>query len=177
MSIIEFEGMSPKLGEDVFVADNATLIGDLEIGKDSSFWFNVVARADVHKIRIGERTNIQDGSIIHVTHFTETDQSDGHPTIIGNDVTVGHMVLMHGCTIEDFCLIGMGAKLIDGCVIGKESMVGAGALVTQNKAFPPRSLILGSPAKVVRELTDAEVAHLHKSAQNYVGYKNRYLKA
>lgn len=115
--------------------------------------------------------------MIHVTHYKKADMSDGYPTIIGNDVTVGHRVMLHGCTIEDACLIGMNSTILDGAVIGKESIVGAGALVTGGKKFPPRSLILGSPAKVVRELSEEEVAELYASAQRYVHFKNEYINS
>lgn len=173
--ILEYQGYLPKLADGAWVAPGATVIGDVEIGKDSSIWFGSVVRGDVHKIRIGDRTNIQDLSMVHVTHYKMADKSDGHPTIIGNDVTIGHRVMLHGCTIEDACLIGMSATILDGAVIGKESIVGAGALVTMNKIFPPRSLILGSPAKVVRELTDEEVSELYASAKRYVKFKANYV--
>ena len=173
--ILEYQGLVPKLAKGAWVGAGATVIGDVEIGKDSSIWFGCVIRGDVHKIRIGDRTNIQDLSMVHVTHYKKPDKSDGHPTIIGSDVTVGHRVMLHGCTIEDACLIGMSATILDGAIIGKESIVGAGALVTMNKVFPPRSLILGSPAKVVRELSDDEVAELYASAKRYVKFKENYV--
>ena len=173
--ILEYDGISPEFGDRAWVAPGATVIGDVKMGKDSSIWFGCVVRGDVHKIRIGDRTNIQDLSMVHVTHYKKPDKSDGHPTIIGNDVTIGHRVMLHGCTIEDACLIGMSATILDGAVIGKESIVGAGALVTMNKVFPPRSLILGSPAKVVRELSDDEVAELYASAKRYVEFKEKYV--
>ncbi len=173
--ILEYDGVSPEFGDRAWVAPGATVIGDVKMGKDSSIWFGCVVRGDVHKIRIGDRTNIQDLSMVHVTHYKKPDKSDGHPTIIGNDVTIGHRVMLHGCTIEDACLIGMSATILDGAVIGKESIVGAGALVTMNKVFPPRSLILGSPAKVVRELSDDEVAELYASAKRYVKFKEKYV--
>jgi len=173
--ILSFEGDTPKIKKSVFIAPSADIIGDVKIGKDSAVWFGCVVRGDVHKIRIGKRTNIQDLSMIHVTHYTKEDKSDGNPTIIGDDVTVGHRVMLHGCEIEDACLIGMSATILDGAVIGKESIVGAGSLVTKNKKFPPRSLIMGSPAQAIRELDDDEVAFLYKSAKNYVEFKQRYL--
>ena len=173
--ILGFEGLTPKIKKSVFIAPSADVIGDVKIGKDSAVWFGCVVRADIHKVRIGKRTNIQDLSMIHVTHYTKKDKSDGNPTIIGDDVTVGHRVMLHGCEIEDACLIGMSATILDGAVIGKESIVGAGSLVTKNKKFPSRSLIMGSPAKVVRELSDNEVAFLYKSAKSYVKFKNRYI--
>ncbi|WP_457608496.1 gamma carbonic anhydrase family protein [Nitratifractor sp.] len=172
--ILEYKGLSPKIGDGAWIAPGATVIGDVEIGEDSSVWFGCVVRGDVHRIRIGARTNIQDLSMIHVAHYKKPDKSDGHPTIIGDDVTVGHRVMLHGCAIEDACLIGMSATILDGAVIGKESIVGAGALVTGGKVFPPRSLILGSPARVVRQLTDDEVAELYASAKRYVGFMSEY---
>jgi len=173
--ILEYEGISPEFEEGALVAPGATVIGDVKMGRDSSIWFGCVVRGDVHKIRIGDRTNIQDLSMVHVTHYKKSDKSDGYPTIIGNDVTIGHRVMLHGCTIEDACLIGMSATILDGAVIGRESIVGAGALVTMNKVFPPRSLILGSPAKAVRELSDDEVAELYASAKRYVAFKEKYV--
>ncbi|WP_456433218.1 gamma carbonic anhydrase family protein [Nitratifractor sp.] len=172
--ILSYRGLSPNLGEGSWIAPGATVIGDVALGEESSVWFGCVVRGDVHRIRIGDRTNIQDLSMIHVTHYKQPDKSDGHPTIIGNDVTVGHRVMLHGCTVEDACLIGMSATILDGAVIGRESIVGAGALVTGGKVFPPRSLILGSPAKVVRELTDEEVAELYASARRYVEFMKSY---
>ena len=172
---IKYKNWTPTIKKNAWVAEGATVIGRTEIGEDSSIWFGTVVRGDVHYIKIGDRTSIQDLSMVHVTHHKKEDMSDGNPTIIGNDVTIGHRVMLHGCTIEDACLIGMSATILDGAVIGKESIVGAGALVTKNKIFPPRSLIIGSPAKVIRELTDAEVKELYASAKRYVGFKNNYL--
>ena len=172
--ILPYKGMLPKIDDKAWVAPGATVIGDVDIGEDSSIWFGVVVRGDVHKIRIGKRVSVQDLSMIHVTHYKKADKSDGSPTIIGDDVTIGHRVMLHGCTIEDACLIGMSATILDDAIIGKESIVGAGALVTKGKKFPPRSLILGSPAKVVRELTDNEVEELYASAKRYVGFMSEY---
>jgi carbonic anhydrase/acetyltransferase-like protein (isoleucine patch superfamily) len=173
--LIKFQNWTPEIGKNTWIAEGSSVIGRTTIGKDSAIWFGCVVRGDVHYIKIGDRTNIQDLSMIHVTHHKKADMSDGHPTIIGDDVTVGHRVMLHGCTIEDACLIGMSATILDGAVIGKESIVGAGSLVTKNKKFPPRSLIIGSPAKVVRELTDEEVAELYASAKRYVEFKNQYM--
>jgi len=174
--ILPYKGMYPKIAASSWIAPGASVIGDVVIGEESSIWFGVVIRGDVHKIRIGKRVSVQDLSMIHVTHYKKEDKSDGSPTIIGDDVTIGHKVMLHGCTIEDGCLIGMSATILDDAVIGKESIVGAGALVTKGKKFPPRSLILGSPAKVVRELSEDEVQELYASAKRYVrfmqGYKN-----
>ncbi len=173
--ILPFQKWTPKLGKNAWVAESSSVIGRTTMGEDSAVWFGCVVRGDVHHITIGDRTNIQDLSMIHVTHHKKPDMSDGNPTTIGNDVTVGHRVMLHGCTIEDACLIGMSATILDGAVIEKESIVGAGSLVTKNKKFPPRSLIMGSPAKVVRELTEEEVAELYASATRYVKFKNEYL--
>lgn len=171
---MDYKEYSPNLGKNSWVAPSADLIGEVTVGEDCSIWFGCVIRGDVHYITIGDRTNIQDLSMVHITHYKKADRSDGNPTVIGNDVTVGHRVMLHGCTIEDACLIGMSATILDGAVIGKESIVGAGSLVTKNKKFPPRSLIMGSPAKVVRTLNDEEVEELYASATRYVKFKNSY---
>lgn len=173
---MNFQNYTPKIAKNVFIAPSADVIGRVELGEDSAVWFGAVIRGDVNSIKIGARSNIQDLSMVHVTHYKLDDMSDGYPTIIGDDVTVGHHVMLHGCTIEDACLIGMSATILDGAVIGKESIVGAGSLVTKNKVFPPRSLIMGSPAKVVRELNSDEIAELYASASRYVAFKNEYMK-
>ena len=173
--ILGFKSWTPQLKKGAWIAEGASVIGRVTMGEDSAVWFGCVVRGDVHHITIGDRSNIQDLSMVHVTHHKLADESDGNPTIIGNDVTVGHRVMLHGCTIEDACLIGMSATILDGAVIGRESIVGAGSLVTKNKVFPPRSLIMGSPAKVVRELNDDEVAELYASASRYVSFKNEYI--
>ena len=172
--IYPFKQWTPKLGANTWIAPSADVVGNVTMGRECSIWFGCVVRGDVHYISIGDRTNIQDLSMIHVTHYKKEDMSDGNPTIIGSDVTIGHRVMMHGCTIENACLIGMSATILDGAVIGKESIVGAGSLVTKNKVFPPRSLIMGSPAKVVRELSDEEVEELYASASRYVNFKKDY---
>lgn len=173
--IVKYKEWTPELKEGAWVAEGSTVIGRTTMGKDSAVWFGCVVRGDVHHITIGDRSNIQDLSMVHVTHHKKEDMSDGNPTVIGNDVTIGHRVMLHGCTIENACLIGMSATILDGAVIGKESIVGASSLVTKNKVFPPRSLIMGSPAKRIRELTDAEVEELYASAARYVEFKNTYL--
>ncbi|RUM88937.1 MAG: gamma carbonic anhydrase family protein [Thermovibrio sp.] len=149
-------------------AENATVIGDVEIGDDSSVWFGAILRGDVNYIRVGRCTSVQDGTVVHVTNRT-------HPTVIGSYVTIGHSVKLHGCTIEDNCLIGIGAIILDGAVIGEGSIVAAGALVPPGKEFPPKSLIMGFPATVKRELSDEEVEGLKEHALRYVKYKNEYL--
>jgi carbonic anhydrase/acetyltransferase-like protein (isoleucine patch superfamily) len=172
--IINYKDLTPKIGENSWIAPSADIIGDVTIGKDCSIWFGTVIRGDVHKIVIGDRVSVQDLSMVHVTHYKKEDQSDGHPTIIGDDVTIGHRVMLHGCEIKNACLIGMSATILDGAVIGEESIVGAGSLVTKNKIFPSRSLIMGSPAKVVRELTNDEINELYASAARYITFKNNY---
>lgn len=162
-----YKGKWPKLNASVFIEDSAQVIGDVEIGENSSVWFNAVVRGDVHYIRIGSRTNVQDNCTLHVT-------KDTYPLIIGDDVTIGHNVVLHGCTVKDRCLIGMGAIVLDNAIIGEDSMVGAGALVTEGMSVPPGSLVLGIPAKVVRELKPEEKARILKSAQNYIEYSSNY---
>ncbi|MCU1229533.1 MAG: hypothetical protein JWO97_2417 [Acidobacteria bacterium] len=169
MLIRPFEGKSPRLGPRVFVAENATLIGDVELGDDSSIWFGTVLRGDVHRIRVGARTNIQDNCTLHVTNGT-------WPVEIADEVTIGHGVIAHGCTIGRAALIGMGSRVLDGAVIGELALVGAGALVSEGMHVPPRTLVVGVPAKVKRELTIDEVARLEGSWRHYVEYKDKYLK-
>ena len=173
--ILKFKSWYPKISKNVFIAPSADVIGNVEIGEDSSIWFGTVIRGDVHYIKIGKRTSIQDLSMVHVTHYKNPDMSDGYPTIIGDDVTIGHKVMLHGCKIGNGCLIGMNATILDGAEIGEGSIVGAHSLVTQNKKFPPRSLIMGSPAKVIRQLSDEEVQGLIEHAIRYVEFKNEYI--
>lgn len=173
--IYDYKNLTPQIGKNCFIAPSADIIGEVTMGEDCSIWFGCVVRGDVHYIQIGNRVNIQDLSMVHVTHWKNPDRSDGNPTIIEDDVTIGHRVMLHGCTIKKASLIGMSATILDGAVIGEESIVGAGSLVTKNKIFPPRSLIMGSPAKVVRALNDEEVAELYASARRYVTFKNEYL--
>ena len=172
--ILNYKDLNPKIGKNAWIAPSADVIGDVSIGEDSAIWFGCVIRADVHKIVIGDRVNVQDLSMIHVTHYKKEDKSDGNPTIIADDVTIGHRVMLHGCTIEKACLIGMSCTILDGAVIGEESIVGANSLVTKNKIFPPRSLIMGSPAKVIRTLNDEEIQELYASASRYVTFKENY---
>jgi carbonic anhydrase/acetyltransferase-like protein (isoleucine patch superfamily) len=170
--ILPHQGMNPVVPESCFIAPSADIIGDVVIGEESSVWFQVVIRGDVNSIRIGSRTNVQDGSILHVTRNKLP--MKGAPLNIGDDVTIGHRVTLHGCTIGNRILLGMGAVVLDGASIGDDSIVAAGALVTKDKVFPPRSLIQGSPAKLVRVLTDEEVSMLKASALNYVGDSRIY---
>ena len=166
--IREYKNLKPKIGKNVFIAENATVIGDVEIGDDSSVWFGAILRGDVNYIKVGKCTSIQDGTVVHVTNRT-------HPTLIGDYVTVGHAVKLHGCTVKDNCLIGIGAIILDGAVINENSIVAAGTLVPPGKEFPPNSLIMGFPAKVKRELSPEEIEHLKEHALRYVDYKNTYL--
>jgi carbonic anhydrase/acetyltransferase-like protein (isoleucine patch superfamily) len=162
-----YRGILPQVHPSVYVDESAQVIGDVHIGEESSVWMNVVIRGDVNRIRIGARSNIQDGTIVHVMR-------DTHPTIVGDDVTVGHAVMLHGCTIESRCLIGMGAMLLNGATIGSDSIVAAGTLVTEEKKIPPRSLVMGRPGIVKRTLTDDEVASILDYSARYVGYKKDY---
>lgn len=161
-----YQGIEPKINETVFVAETADIIGKVTIGKNSNIWYNTVLRADVNTITIGENTNIQDGSVVHI--------SDKFPTVIGNNVTVGHKALVHGCTIGNNTLIGMGSIVLDGAEIGEYTLLGAGSLVPPGKKIPSGVLALGSPAKVVRELTEEEKQNLVESALKYVKVADNY---
>ena len=163
-----FRSIVPRVHPSAYVDESAQVIGDVEIGQESSVWMNVVIRGDVNVIRIGDRTNIQDGTVIHVMR-------DTHATHIGTDVTVGHSAILHGCTIHDLVLIGIGAILLNGAEIGERSIVAAGTLVPEGKTFPPRSLLMGRPAVLKRELSDADVASIRDYAQRYVGYRKDYM--
>ncbi|MDX2323907.1 gamma carbonic anhydrase family protein [Campylobacter hepaticus] len=178
--LIKFKNHIPKLGQNVFVADGAKIIGEVQIGDESSVWFNCVLRADVNFIKIGARTNIQDLSTIHVWHreFNEDGslKQAGFPTIMGDDVTIGHNCVIHACTIKDRVLVGMNAVIMDEAFIEEDSIVGAGSVVTKGKKFPKASLILGNPARLIRTLTPKEIEFLKQSALNYVEFKNEFLK-
>ena len=163
-----FNDIHPKIHQTAFVTDDAIVIGDVEIGEDASVWFGSVVRGDVNFIRIGARTNIQDGSVIHVSSKT-------HPTILEDEITVGHRVTLHGCYVGSGCLIGIGAILLDGVRVGHNSLVAAGSLLTPGTQIPPNSMVMGSPAKVTRELTPDELAYLDKSWRNYVELKTHYV--
>lgn len=166
MSIFSLDQVAPQFGQNVWVAPNATVIGDIRLGDESSIWWNAVLRGDNDPIHIGQQTNIQDGSILH------TDA--GLPMFIGNRVTVGHLAMLHGCTIGDGSLIGIGSVVLNRAVIGQHCIVGANTLIPEGKTFPDRVLIVGSPGKVIRELTDEEVAKLERSAAHYVKNAARY---
>jgi len=173
--IRSFKGFSPRIASSAFVAQGAVVIGEVSIGEEASIWYNCVVRGDVNFISIGDRTNIQDLSMLHVTHKKHVDDP-GAPLIIGNDVTVGHSVTLHGCTIEDGAFIGMQAMIMDKAVVGKGALVGARALVTEGTVIPPATLWVGAPAKYKRDLTADEIAWLGRSAGNYVRYSREYLE-
>ena len=162
-----FAGKTPAIGRGAFLADTCAVIGDVVIGDESSIWYGTVIRGDVMPIRIGARTSIQDNTVIHVT-------SDFSGTTIGDDCTVGHAAIVHACTVEDFCLIGMGSIILDGAVIGRGSLVGAGALVTPGTVIPPGSLVVGSPAKVKRPINEKEREQIAYGAQHYVELARHY---
>ena len=162
-----FKGQSPRVDASAYVDQSAQVIGDVEIGAESSVWMNVVVRGDVNHVRIGQRTNIQDLTMVHVMRET-------HPTVIGDDVTIGHSAVVHGSTIEDRVLIGMAAVLLNGVHVGHDSIVAAGTLLTEGTRVPPRSLVMGRPGQVKRALTDEEVAEIRWYADNYVRYRLDY---
>ena len=175
MAVRCFEGIQPDLHSTVYVDEQALVSGEVKMGKDSSVWPMSVVRGDVNSIEIGERTNIQDGCVLHVTHDSEFAKG-GMPLRIGDDVTVGHKVVLHACTIEDRCLIGMGAIVLDGATVRSGAIVGAGALVPPNKDLEGGYLYVGAPVKRVRELTGKEKRFLEYSAGHYVHLKNRHQK-
>jgi gamma-carbonic anhydrase len=163
-----FDGKRPQLGANVFLAETCAVIGDVVVGDESSIWYGTVLRGDVMPIRVGARTSIQDGTIVHVT-------SGFSGTTIGSDCTIGHAAIIHACTVEDFCLVGMGAILLDGARIGRGSLVGAGALVTPGTDIPPGSLVIGSPAKVKRPINAKEREQIDYGAKHYVELARQYL--
>lgn len=167
--IHSYKDKTPEIHPSAYIVDSAQVIGDVVIGEESSVWFNAVVRGDVNYIRIGNRTNVQDNSVFHVCRKT-------HPLIVGDDVTVGHGVILHGCTVKSRCLIGMGAIVMDGVEVGEDSIIGAGALVTARTIIPPGSMVMGSPAKVKRELTEDEKRRIRASAVHYVEDIQSYLK-
>ena len=166
MAIYALDGAAPTIAESAWVADSAQVMGDVVLAEDASIWFGVVIRGDTETIRIGRGSNIQDLSVLHADH--------GMPLTVGEDVTVGHQVMLHGCTVGDGSLIGIGAVVLNGAKIGKGCLVGAGSLVTEGKEFPDGSMILGSPAKVVRQLTPEQLEGLRQSAKHYVDNARRF---
>jgi carbonic anhydrase/acetyltransferase-like protein (isoleucine patch superfamily) len=162
-----FRGVLPRVDPTAYIDQSAQVIGDVDIGAESSVWMSVVIRGDVHRIRIGRRSNVQDGTVVHV-------MKDTHATTIGDNVTIGHAAIVHGCTIEDQCLIGMGAILLNGSRVGAQTIVAAGTLLVEGMNVPPRSLVMGSPGKVKRLLTHAEIAEIQRYADRYVSYRLDY---
>ncbi len=173
MAIRTFNNISPHIAESAFVDETALVIGDVAIGADTSIWPMTVVRGDVHSIKIGERTNIQDASVLHVTHDGEFSPG-GFPLTVGNDVTVGHRVLLHACTVGNLCLIGMSATVMDGAVVEDKVIVGAGSLVPTGKKLESGYLYVGSPVKRVRQLNEKELAFLEYSAKHYVSLKEKH---
>ncbi len=168
MIVRAYEGKEPRFGARVFRAENSAVIGDVTIGDDSSIWYGVVLRGDIHYIRIGARSNVQDNSVFHVEHETG-------PAIVGDQVTIGHSATVHGCTIGSGSLVGIGATVLSHAVVGEMALIGAGALVPEGMVVPPRTLVLGVPGRVKRELTPEELDRLDRSWKHYVDYKDRYL--
>ena len=166
--IYDFENHTPKLDPDCWTAPNSVIVGKVELKKNSSIWFNAVLRGDIEKISVDENSNVQDGCVIHT--------DPGCPVVIGKGVTLGHLVMLHGCTIEDDCIVGIGSTILNKVKIGKNSIIGANALVTENKVIPERSLVLGSPGKIVRQVTDEEIEHIKENARNYVENFKKYKK-
>ncbi len=169
MIVRAYDGKEPRFGSRVFIAENAAIIGDVELGDDCSIWYGAVLRGDVHSIRVGARSNIQDNCSLHGTYPM-------NPVLIAEEVTIGHGAIAHGCTIERRALIGMGSSVLDGAVVGELALVGAGAVVQEGMHVPPRTLVVGVPARVKRPLTDEEIARLEQSWKNYIEYKEAYLK-
>ena len=165
--IKKFRGKSPIIPDSCYISESVDLIGDITLGENVSLWFGTVVRGDMHFITIGNRSNIQDNSVVHVT-------TDISPTRIGSEVTVGHNAIIHGATIEDRCLIGMGAIIMDDAVVGEGSIVGAGAVVPPNMMIPPRSLVVGLPAKIVRQTSDEELEMIIDRAQHYIDFSQKY---
>lgn len=168
MIIRSYQGKEPRFGRRVFVADNAALIGDVDLGDDASIWYGVVLRGDIHHIRIGARSNVQDNCVLHV-------EAGNEPAIVGEEVTIGHSAVVHGCTVERGALIGIGARILSGAVVREQALIGAGSVVTEGMQVPPRTLVLGVPGRVKRELTGDELARLDRSWRSYVAYKDQYL--
>ena len=165
-----FQNLTPRIHETAFIADNAIVVGDVEIGAESSIWYGSILRGDVNFIRIGARTNIQDMTMIHVSRHDL-------PTVVEEDVTIGHRVTLHGCFVGQGALIGIGATLLDGVSVGANSLVAAGSLITPNTQIPERSFVLGAPARVKRELTDDEIEKIHENCRNYVSLSKIYLES
>jgi len=175
MNIRQYQGMTPRLGERVFVDPSAVVLGDVELGDDCSVWPLTVIRGDMHRIRIGARTSVQDGSVLHITHAGPFNP-DGFPLLIGEDVTIGHQAMLHGCTIGNRVLVGMGAMVMDGAVVEDDVIIGAGSLVPPGKTLESGHMYMGRPAKKVRPITEKEQAFFTYTAGNYVALKDKHLQ-
>jgi len=175
MTIRSYKGVEPKINLNTYIDESAVLVGQIEIGADSSIWPLVAARGDVNYIKIGDRTNVQDGSVLHVTRKSKS-VPNGYPLIIGDDVTIGHKAMLHGCVLGNRILVGMGAIIMDNAVVEDNVIIGGGSLVPPNKTLESGYLYVGSPVKQARKLTEAELAFLKVSADNYVVLKNEYLE-
>ncbi|MBE7216560.1 gamma carbonic anhydrase family protein [Shewanella benthica] len=174
VSLRAYKGVSPQFDDSVYLDDACVLVGDIFLDTDSSIWPLVAARGDVNHMRIGKRTNVQDGAILHVTRKSPSNP-DGHPLLIGDDVTIGHKAMLHGCSVGNRILVGMGAIILDGAILEDDVILGAGSLVPPGKVLKSGHLYVGSPAKQIRALTEAELQFLPQSADNYVRLKNEYL--
>jgi carbonic anhydrase/acetyltransferase-like protein (isoleucine patch superfamily) len=177
MTRIAFAGRSPRIDPSAFVAPGAVLIGDVEIGPEASIWYNVVLRGDMNRIRIGARSNVQDGSVIHVDPPRPGGPDDGFPALIGDDVLIGHMAMVHGCTLHDRAFVGLGAIVMDGCEIGSDAMLAAGAMLTQAKRIPAGQLWAGRPAKYVRDLRPDDIARMHEGVAHYAALAKQHAAA
>jgi len=177
MNVIPFHGKRPRVDPAAFVAPGAQLIGDVEIGPEASIWYNCVLRGDMNRIRIGARSNLQDGSVIHVDPARPGGPPEGFPCLIGEEVLIGHMAMIHGCTLLDRAFVGLGAIVMDGCVIEGDSMLAAGAMLTQGKRIPSGQLWAGRPAKYVRDLTEADLAGMRMGVAHYVALAKRHAAA
>ena len=176
MAIVPYKSHTPKIADSVYVSDQACVIGDVTIGEDSSVWPMAVVRGDMHRISIGARTSVQDGAVLHITHASDYNP-DGYPLTIGDDVTIGHNACLHGCTIHNEVLIGIGSVILDGAVIPEKVVIGAGSLVPPGKQLDSGYLYMGSPAQKKRPLSEQELKFFKYSAQNYVDLKNEYMSA
>jgi gamma-carbonic anhydrase len=177
MTLIDFEGKAPRIDPAAFVAPGARLIGDIEIGPEASIWYNVVLRGDMNRIRIGARSNVQDGTVIHVDPPRVGGPDHGFPALIGDDVLIGHLAMVHGCTLHDRAFVGLGAIVMDGCVIESDAMLAAGAMLTQGKTIPSGQLWAGRPAKLVRDLGEQDKAMMRLGVAHYVELAKRHSAA
>lgn len=175
-NLLSFAGRTPRIDPQAFVAPGAQLIGDIEIGPEASIWYNCVLRGDVNRIRIGARTNIQDGTVLHVDS-PRPETPEGHPTLIGEDVLIGHLAMVHGCILDDRAFVGLGAIVMDGCRIESDAMLAAGAMLTPGKTIPSGQLWAGRPAKYVRDLTPADIEGMRSGVAHYVELAKRHREA